>query len=180
MQNIDKTQSFTAQLFVDNKPVAVSRKIMQKMLEAPDIPEEWAEVLRRKLVHSANLLSYGEGVTPDTFLFVYHDDVYTIKIADDSGKFINTASMEGELRNLTVFEGDDPTYFRIINRTGENSKLDDLPDEFNKIRLHTGPQRREVHTYGEAPNFPVLTDYEDRGGRLVFFELKIIKRNVSM
>lgn len=181
MQDIDKTQSFTAQLFVDNKPVALAGKVIQKLLEAPDITEELKRVLEKKLEHSGNLLlSYGEDVTPETFLFAYHDNVYTIKIEGSDGVFKHTASMEGELRNLSVFEGDDPTYFHIINRSGESSKLDDLPDELNKIRLHTGPQRREVHTYAGPPYFPVLTDYPNRGGKLVFFELKIIKRNVSM
>ena len=181
MQNMNTSQSFTAQLFVDNKPVALAGKVIQQLLKAPDITEEFKTILEKKLELSGNiLLSYGEDVIPETFLFAYHDDVYTIKIADSDGQFSNTISMEGELRNLSVFEGDDPTYFRIINRLGESSKLDDFPEEFNKIRLHTGPQQREVHTYAGPPYFPVLTDYPNRGGRLVFFELKIIKRDVSM
>jgi hypothetical protein len=180
MQNIDENQSFTAQLFVDSKPVAVSQKVIQKMLENPENTEEWSETLRKQLIYSANRISYGEGIIPETFLFAYHDGVYTIKIEDANGQFSSTASMEGELRNLTVFNGNDPTYFHIINKLGDSSKLDDLPDEINTIRLHSGPQRREVHTYGRGPSFPVLTDYENRGGRLVFFELKIIKRHVSV
>jgi len=130
MQNTDVNQSFTAQLFVDNKPVALAGKVIQKLLEAPDITEKLRTVLEKMLEQSGNLLvSYGEDVIPDTFLFAYHDDVYTIKIADNNGQFSNTISMEGELRNLSVFEGDDPTYFRIINRLGESSKLDDFPDD---------------------------------------------------
>ncbi|MBV6824191.1 hypothetical protein [Pseudomonas sp. PD9R] len=181
MQKTDKNQSFTAQLFVDHKPVALASKVIRKMLEAPDIAEDFKLILEKKLeLYGDVLLSYTENVIPETFLFDYHDDVYTIKIEGSDGNFQSTASMEGELRNLSVFNGNDPTYFRIINRLGESSNLDDLPDELNTIRLHTGPQRREVHTYGDAPNFPVLTDYEKRGGKLVFFELKIIKRNIAM
>lgn len=178
MQTLDKSQSFTAQLFVNGAPVALAGKILQKKLEDPDTSEYWAGVFRKQMERVKNMLSHGEEVTPETFLFAHHDGVYTIKIADENGQFVNTASMEGELRNLTVFNGNDPTYFHIINRSGDSVKLDDLPEELNKIRLHTGPQRREVHTYGDAPNFPVLTDLKDRGGRLVFFELKILERNV--
>jgi hypothetical protein len=181
MQNMEKSQSFTAQLFVDNQPVALAGKVIRKMLEAPDISEEFKLVLEKKLeLYGDVLLSYAEDVPPETFLFDHHDDVYTIKIEGSDGNFQNTASMEGELRNLSVFNGNDPTYFHIINSLGESSKPDDMPDELNSIRLHTGPQRREVHTYGDAPNFPVLTDYPNRGGRLVFFELKIIEHNVSL
>jgi hypothetical protein len=178
MQNMDN-QSFTAQLFVDNKPVALAGKVIRKMLESPDFNDGEKAILEKKLdIYGDVLLSYAEDVAPETFLFAYHDDVYTIKIEDRDGNFKNTASMEGEQRNLSVFEGDDPTYFRIINSQGDSAKLDDLPGEVNNIRLHTGPQRREVLTYGESPNFPILTDKERRG-KLVFFDLKIINRNVS-
>ncbi|UVM04380.1 hypothetical protein [Pseudomonas laurylsulfatiphila] len=136
MQNMDVNQSFTAQLFVNNTPIAISRKIIEKKLEAPEVSEYWAGVFRKQLIYSNNLLSYGEEVTPETFLFAYHDDVYTIKIADENGQFTNTASMEGELRNLTVFDGDDPTYFRIIHQGGY-AKLDDMPNELNRIRLRS-------------------------------------------
>ncbi|KAB0483402.1 hypothetical protein SAMN04490202_3478 [Pseudomonas reinekei] len=178
MQNMDASQSFTAQLFVNGTPVALAGKVLQKKLEAPDISEYWSGVFRRQMERVKNMLSYGEEVVPETFLFAHHDGVYTIKVADENGQFVNSASMEGELRNLTVFEGTDPTYFHIINGAGDSVKLDNLPEALNKIRLHTGPQRREVHTYGDEPNFPTLTDLKDRGGRLVFFELKILERGV--
>ncbi|EJM48020.1 hypothetical protein PMI26_00777 [Pseudomonas sp. GM33] len=177
MQDMDVNQSFTAQLFVNNTPIAISRKIIEKKLAAPEVSEYWAGVFRKQLIYSNNLLSYGEEVTPETFLFAYHDDVYTIKIADENGQFTNTASMEGELRNLTVFDGDDPTYFRIIYQ-GEYAKLDDMPNELNRIRLRSGPQHREVLTYGDQPSFPVLTDLKNRD-RTLFLELKILQRHVS-
>ncbi|MGY2188108.1 hypothetical protein D3C87_1371410 [compost metagenome] len=179
MQTTDENQSFTAQLFVDNKPVALAGKVIRKMLESPDFSEKEKDVLKKQLdLYADVLLSYAEDVTPETFLFAYQDDVYTIKIEDRDGNFKNTASMEGELRNLSVFDGDDPTYFRIIHQ-GEYVKLDDMPNELNTIRLRSGPQRREVLTYGQLPNFPILTDKENRGGRTLFLELKIIKRHVS-
>ncbi|WP_448109375.1 hypothetical protein [Pseudomonas azerbaijanoccidentalis] len=178
MQTTDENQSFTAQLFVDNKPVALAGKVIRKMLESPYFSEDEKAILEKKLeIYADVLLSYAEDVSPETFLFAHHDDVYTIKIEDRDGNFKNTASMEGELRNLSVFDGNDPTYFRIINSQGDSAKLDDLQDEVNKVRLHTGPQRREVLTYGKSPNFPILTDKEGRG-KLVFFDLKIINRNV--
>ncbi|MCP2019253.1 UNVERIFIED_ORG: hypothetical protein J2Y76_000168 [Pseudomonas reinekei] len=180
MKNTDETQSFIAQLFVNNNAVALADEVIQQMLKSPDISEKDKEVLRKKSeLYASTLLSHGENAAAETFLFAYHDDVYTIKIKDEYGQFSKTASMEGELRNLSVFEGDDPTYFRIINNMGESVKLNDLPEEITNVRLHTGPQRREVHTYGSWPNLPVLTDYEKRGGRLVFFDLKIIQRNIS-
>lgn len=180
MQTTDENQSFTAQLFVDNKPVALAGKVIRKMLESPDFSENEKAILEKKLeIYGDVLLSYAEGVTPQTLLFDYHDHVYTIKIADQNGNFKSTASMEGELRNLSVFDGNDPTYFHIINSLGDSAKPGDLQDEINKVRLHTGPQRREVLTYGESPNFPILTDKEQRG-KLVFFDLKIINRNVSL
>ncbi|MFU2328759.1 hypothetical protein [Pseudomonas sp. NFX98] len=180
MQTTDENQSFTAQLFVNNKPVALAGKVIRKMLESPDFSEKEKDVLKKQLdLYADILLSYAEDITPETFLFAYQDDVYTIKIEDRDGNFKNTVSMEGELRNLSVFDGNDPTYFRIINSLGESAKLDDLQDEVNKVRLHTGPQRREVLTYGQSPNFPILTDKERRG-KLVFFDLKIINRDVSL
>lgn len=179
MANMDVSQSFTAQLFIDNQPVAVSRKVIEKMLEEPDISEQRASVLKNQLIHSANLLSYAEDVTPETFHFAHHDGVYTLRVQGENGQFMNTASMEGPSRNLTVYDGEDPTFFRIIIK-GESVKLDDMPDDIHTVALHSGPQhQRWVHTYGGGTYFPVLTDDQDRGGRVAVLELRIIQRNIA-
>ncbi|MEJ5061272.1 MULTISPECIES: hypothetical protein [unclassified Pseudomonas] len=179
MQNMDAKQSFTAQLFVNGAPVALAGKFLQKKLDDPNTSEYWAGVYRKQMERVKDMLTHGEGLTPETFLFAHHDGVYTIKVADENGQFIYNASMEGELRNLTASNTDNPTYFHVINRLGDSVKLDDLPEELTRIRLHTGPQHREVHNYGDnGPNFSALTDMEGRGGRLVFFELKILERKV--
>jgi hypothetical protein len=179
MQNTD-SQSFTAKLFVGDKPVAEARKVISKLLEDPELANEWREFHELILNDNPQELSYGEGVTPEIFLFTYHDDVYTIRIKerDGVGQFTKTASMEGSPRNLSMFTGDDPTYFRILNSDSVVVKLDEIPNDISDIYLATGPQRRMVHTYGGPPTFPVFTDEQNRGGSLVAFRLQIIERNV--
>jgi len=181
MQNTDEQQSFTAKLFVGDKPVAEARKVISKLLEDPEL-ENGSRYFLQRILDNENPqeLSYGEGVIPDIFLFTYHDDVYTIRIKDRNGvgQFTKTASMEGSPRNLSMFTGDDPTYFRILNSDSVVVKLDEIPNEVSDVYLVTGPQRRLVHTYGGPPTFPVFTDDQNRGGSLVSFRLKIIERNV--
>ena len=181
MQNTDGQQSFTAKLFVGDKPVAEARKVISKLLEDPEHPDEWRAVHELILNDDPQELSYGEGVTPDIFLFTYQNDVYTIRIKDRDGvgQFTKTVSMEGQLRNWSMFTGDDPTFFRILNSDSVVVKLDEIPDDASDVYLITGPQRRLVHTYGGPPTFPVFTDDQNRGGSIVSFRLKIIERNVA-
>ncbi|MCP2019252.1 hypothetical protein [Pseudomonas laurylsulfatiphila] len=178
MQDPAKQQSFTAKLFVGGKPVAEVRKVIYKLLEDPEIGSEWHEHHENILNDDPQYLSYREGVIPEIFLFTYHDDVYTIRIKGEDGQFTRTASMEGSPRNLSMFTGDDPTYFRIVNSDGVVVKLDEIPDDVSEVYLETGPQRRPVHTYAGPPTFPVFTDDQNRGGSLVSFRLQIIERNV--
>lgn len=175
----DRTQSFTAQLFVDNKPIATVRKVINKLLEEPDTGEGWHEFHRNARKDDPLELSYSEGVTPETFYFAYHDDVYTIRIKGVNSLYQATASMEGAARNLSIFEGDDPTYFRIINSSGNVVKMDEIPDAISEIYLYAGPQRRPVKSYSGPPTFPVLTDNPSRIGTPLVFKLKIIERNPS-
>ncbi|EJM42739.1 hypothetical protein PMI26_02894 [Pseudomonas sp. GM33] len=185
MWDTDFTQSFTAQLFVDDMPVSSAHWVVLKLLVDPKNGEregeEWLE-LHRKLLSDLidnGMMSYGEGVLPYIFYFEYHDDVYTIRIKGDTGWFNKTASMEGESRSLSEFKGDDPTYFRIINSSGDVVKLDEIPDAISDVYLETGPQRRSVKTYSGYPTFPVLTDDPRRSGKPVLFKLKIIDRHPS-
>lgn len=180
MQATASNQSFTAQLSVDDMPVSSAHWAIIKLLENPEIGEregeEWLERHRNLLNDNGKALSYGAGVLPYIFHFNYHDDVYTISIKDNYGVFSKTASMEGPLRTLSEFKGSDPTYFRIVNRSGEVVRLDERSDEVSDIYLITGPQRRWVKSYGGYPTFPVLTDDPNRSGSPQVFKLKIIER----
>jgi hypothetical protein len=177
MQNSDVDQSFTAQLFVGDKPVAEARKVLGKMLESQEIQGELRQLLRDLRESDPQELSYGEGVTPETFYFKHQNGVYTIRIKRVDGLFNETASMEGSPRNLSKFKGDDPTYYRIANISGEIVKLDEIPDDVSEVYLYTGPQQRPVKTYGEPPFFPVLTDDPNRIGSPLVFTLKILDRD---
>lgn len=181
MSNPDPQQSFTATLSIDNKPVVLYRRVIQKKLDDPQTTEELRNYYQSKLESGSitDLLTFDEDLTPELFLFEYYDGVYIIKIQGSNGEFINTVSMEGELRNWSVFEGDDPTYFRIKDNIGTVIKLDDIPLEGGYFLLYSGPQHRKVCTYGEFPSFPVITDYPNRGGSLAIFNLNIIKRSTS-
>jgi hypothetical protein len=176
MQTTDQTQSFTAQLFVNDQPVASARKVLSKLLENPHLAEVTHQLLLDLRGEEPQELSYAEGVTGEIFYFHSHDDAYTLRIKGVDGFFNKTASMEGSPRNLSIFSGDDPTYFRIINSAGEVVKLNEISD-IEEIYLHTGPQQRPVKTYGEEPTFPVLTDDPNRTANPLLFKLKIIQRN---
>lgn len=181
MNNPDPKQSFTATLSINKKPVTMYRLAIQKKLDDPQTTEELRNYYKRKLEFGSitDLLTFEEDLTPELFLFEYHNGVYIIKIQDSNGEFTNTVSMEGELRNWSVFAGDDPTYFRIKDNIGTVMKLDDIPVAGGYFLLYSGPQHREVCTYGKFPSFPVITDYPNRGGRLAIFYLNIIKRSTS-
>ncbi len=181
MSNPDPQQSFTATLSIDNKPVVLYQRAIQQKLDDPQTSEELHNFYQRKLESGSttNFLTFDEGPTPELFFFEYYDGVYLIKIQGSNGEFTDTVSMEGELRNWSVYEGDDPTHFRIKDNTGTVVKLDDTPFEGGYFLLYSGPQHRKVCTYGELPSFPVITDYPNRGGRLAIFNLNIIKRSTS-
>ena len=173
-QDPDFQQSFAATLSINNKPVVLAQKLLQKKLDDPEATEEQRRIYREELEYTHNLLTFGDGVTPVLFFFGYHDGVYIIEI-NDNDRYDNTASMEGSLRNLTLFDGTDPTYFRIKNAEGDTLKMTDLSDQHD-ILLYSGPQERPVCTYGELPYVQVITDLPNRGGQLAAFRVNITKR----
>lgn len=181
MNKADPQQSFTATLSIDKKAVVLYRRAIQKQLDDPQTGEELRNFYQIKLDSGSinNLLTIDENLAPELFLFEYVNGVYIIRIQGANGAFSDTISMEGDLRNLSVFEGDDPTYFRIKDDAGAVIKLDDIPLKGGNFLLYTGPQHREVCTYGEQPNFPVITDYVNRGGPQAIFNLNIITRATS-
>ena len=178
MENFELQQSFAATLSINNKPVVLAQKLLQKKLDDPETTEELRRIYREELETTHNLLTFGDGVTPELFFFGYRsvDDVYIIKIKGDNDSYKNTVSMESSLRNLTVFDGNQPTYFRIKTRNGDTLKLTDMPNDEYEVLLYSGPQHRPVCTYGDEPYTQVITDLPNRGGPLAVFNMEIITR----
>ena len=180
MNHPDPQQSFTATLYVENKPVVLAHKALQKKIDDPETPEDLRKLYKRKLEIGSvnNMLTYEEGVAPETFFFQHDDGVYVIKILDSNGEFVNTVSMEGEVRNWTVYEGDNPTYFRIIKSAEAVENMEHTP-EGPLVELFSGPQRRPVLKYGQWPHIQIFTDHTSRGFNRAVFELRNIILSTS-
>ncbi|MNQ81611.1 hypothetical protein D3C85_966410 [compost metagenome] len=178
MEEFDNEQSFTATLKINNKPVVLAQKLLQKKLEDPNATETQRRIYQEELETTHNLLTFSDGVAPEEFYFGYRygDDVYVIYIKDDNDDYKSTVSMEGTLRNWSVFNGDQPTYFRMQDRFGSPLRMTDIPSGENEILLYSGPQLRPVCTYGEEPYIQVITDLPNRGGRIAAFNMEIITR----
>lgn len=175
MSIADPQQSFTATLFLNDKPVALAQKVLQKKIEDPDTSDELRDLYLEEFRRTGNLLTFSEMAEPESFFFAYKNGVYTIRIKASSGNFEESLSMEGSLRNWTVFDGSDPTYFRIKDLNGDTRTMTNLSDSHD-ILLYSGPQERPVCTYGDLPYVQVITDYPNRGGKLAAFKINITKR----
>ena len=181
MNHPDPQQSFTATLYVENKPVVLAHKALRKKMDDPETPENLRDLYKRKLEIGSinNMLTYEEGVAPETFFFQYDDGIYIIKILDSNGEFANTVSMEGELRNWTVYDGDNPTYFRIRKVAGAVEIPEYTSNENRTVALFSGPQLRPVLKYGDAPYIKIFTDQDSRGSDRAAFELRNIILSTS-